>query len=182
MSIRPFQERITKTFRIAPDKDVLDRLTESGFDPSTIDALVLSHQHFDHIGDIGALPKGVDVICGPGTLEKISPGYPADQASPWRGKWLEARDFFELPPTCETRSWDGAIAVCVSPVVVERKWQHLACFDHAVDWFGDGSLWIVDTPGVRVQLSPSAFKTDWLSHVAALYRAYQCARSSHVQS
>jgi metal-dependent hydrolase (beta-lactamase superfamily II) len=39
-------------------KDVLDRLTESGFDPSTIDALVLSHQHFDHIGDISKVTPG----------------------------------------------------------------------------------------------------------------------------
>jgi glyoxylase-like metal-dependent hydrolase (beta-lactamase superfamily II) len=134
---------------VIPDKDVLDRLVEGGFDLSTIETLVLSHHHFDHIGDIDALPPQVSVVCGPGTLEEMRPGYPDDQEATWWSRWFKDRKFLEMPSTNASKGWDGPIADCVNPQEVERNWEKLGCHDHAVDWFGDGSLWLVDTPGVR---------------------------------
>lgn len=128
---------------------MITRLEEERFDTSIIDALVLSHHHFDHIGDISALPSHTKVVCGPGTLKAMQPGYPEDESSTWWSKWFVERDFLELPPTEKTEDWDGSIEEFANPKSAARKWRKVACYDHAVDWFGDGSFWIVETPGVR---------------------------------
>lgn len=145
---RALRDRIFKLFDIVPDKDVMARLAEGNFDMSTIDALVLSHHHFDHIGDISTLPPHAKVICGPGTLQAMQPGYPEDESSPWWSKWFEEHEFLELPSTEIMEKWEGPIAEFATSKKAARKWQKVACYEHAVDWFGDGSLWFVDTPGV----------------------------------
>lgn len=131
-----------------PGQDVIARLHEGNFNSSSIDALVLSHHHFDHVGDLSTLPPHTKVVCGPGTVKAMQPGYPKDESSPWWSKWFEERDFLELPATEKTEDWQGSIAVFANPEKAARRWKKVACYDHAVDWFGDGSLWFVDTPGV----------------------------------
>lgn len=162
-----------------PDKDVLTRLAEGGFDLSTIDALILSHHHFDHFGAIDALPPGVNIVCGRGTLEEMRPGYPEDGEAPWWSRWFKERTFLELPSTRESQGWDGMIGDCTNPADAERRWQKLGCYDHAVDWFGDGSLWFVDTPGVRQHLDALVPVLIGVLPVTALHRAYQRTRSRY---
>lgn len=137
-----------KTFRLMPGQDVISRLTEKGFNVTEIDALVLSHSHFDHIGDMDSLPTKTRVVCGPGTLEAMRPGYPKNEQSEWWSKWFEEREFLELPSTDIKDIWNSATGSKLNSKNTDMKWQTLACYDNALDWFGDGSFWIVDTPGV----------------------------------
>jgi hypothetical protein len=32
---------------------------------------------------------------------------------------------------------------------VKNKWGRGECLQHGLDWFGDGSLWVLDAPGVQ---------------------------------
>jgi glyoxylase-like metal-dependent hydrolase (beta-lactamase superfamily II) len=137
-----------KTFRLMPGQDVISRLTEKGFNATEIDALVLSHSHFDHIGDMDSLPRTTQVICGPGTLKAMRPGYPKNEHSEWWSKWFEEREFLELPSTDIKDKWNSATGSKLNSKNTDMKWQTLACYDNALDGFGDGSFWIVDTPGV----------------------------------
>ena len=46
------------------------------------------------------------------------------------------------------REWTGEISTLPSGRGKGRRWERVGCFDNGVDWFGDGSLWLIDTPGV----------------------------------
>jgi hypothetical protein len=82
-------------------------------------------------------------------LESIGPGYPHDPNSAWPAEWLKKYNFVELPAPSAAGSekWTGEIAEVALPGK-ERKWEKVGCFDNGVDWFGDGSFWLIDTPGV----------------------------------
>jgi len=73
-------------------KTMNEVLREGGQDDTKIDAVVWSHWHFDHTGDISLFPTSTDLYVGPGFKEAFMPGYPAKQDSPM----LEA-DFKYLP-------------------------------------------------------------------------------------
>lgn len=63
-------------------------------------------------------------------LQGLNPGYPGDPKSFYPSNLLpKARTRF-LPSTSDT-----------------SKWKKIGPFDHALDFFSDGSLYIVDTPG-----------------------------------
>jgi len=49
------------------------------------------------------------------------------------------------------KEWKGEIATVAMPGR-GRKWERVGCFDIGVDWFGDGSFWLIDTPGVSPSL------------------------------
>lgn len=96
------------------------------------------------------------ITLGLSSLESIEPGFPADQNAAWPTSWLETYTFLELPTADIAGTWDGGIADVWNPVKVERRWGKVGCFDRAVDWFGDGSLWFLDAPGVgRLRSLPS---------------------------
>jgi hypothetical protein len=101
------------------------------------------------------------IILGPNSLESIGPGYPHDPNAAWPASWLEKYEFIELPPpdAIGDKEWEGQIAEVENLKREKRKWEKVGCFDHGVDWFGDGSLWLIDTPGV----SPLLFSTRQMS-------------------
>ena len=87
-----------------------------------------SHFHWDHAGDPSTFPSTTALIVGPGTKENFLPGYPADPKShilksDYAGRELREVGFSETP-------------------------LHIGPF-RAVDWFGDGSFYLLDSPGVR---------------------------------
>lgn len=101
-------------------------------------------------GDMDTLPNPPPpILLGPDSLESIGKGYPEDVNAAWPSSWLKKFDFYELPaPTSDTLGiWTGKIAELDEGS--EKKWEKVGCFDHGVDWFGDGSLWFLDAPGVR---------------------------------
>ena len=71
---------IIKGLRI--DKDVNDILSEAGIDLNTIDAIVWSHWHWDHIGAAENFPSTAQIVVGPGFVDNFTPGYPANSEAP----------------------------------------------------------------------------------------------------
>lgn len=102
-------------------------------------------------GDLDTLPStNIPILVGPGTIASVSPGYPKDQNQEWPSSWLEKYNFVELPdPSAgEDQVFTGELAQLMGPG--EHTYQPVGPFKHGVDWFGDGSLWFVDAPGVSL--------------------------------
>jgi len=100
-------------------QDVAESLAKGGTAPSEISTICLSHVHFDHAGDTTLFPQSTFLV-GEGAKHAIEHRFP-----------LVAVD---LPPT-RTKY--------LSPA----EWQPLGPFPHALDFYGDGSLYIVDAFG-----------------------------------
>ena len=86
-----------------------------------------SHFHFDHTGDPSTFPASTDLIVGPGFKQAFVPGYPANPEAPILEQNYEGRNLREI--TFE----EGNLKI--------GKFR-------AMDYFGDGSFYLLDTPGV----------------------------------
>ncbi|PTB75126.1 Metallo-hydrolase/oxidoreductase [Trichoderma longibrachiatum ATCC 18648] len=125
--IPPATRSINHIFEPYVPKDARDLLAEGPVPPDSLSAIILSHIHFDHVGDPSLFPD-VPYIAGPGTKAAALPGYPVDPNSPVLSSLLTRDNYTELSRT-------------------EDAWTSLGPFPHAHDFFGDGSFYIVDTPG-----------------------------------
>jgi hypothetical protein len=99
----------------------------------TSDDIIWSHSHWDHMGSPNLFPHSTNLCYGKGT--GVFPGYPHNPTSN-----LNAEDF-------EGRK-------CVE---IDCKDLHIGPFP-AHDFYGDGSLYLLDTPG------------HWPGHLCALAR------------
>ena len=140
---------LKKLFKATAGPGPIKRLEQGGYDIDKITEVILSHEHFDHFGDLDTLSPKVKVILGPGSLASIGSGYPEDPNGSWPKKWLEEKQLVELPSPDQRGPWSNESAtVGAGDLPVAREWQQLACFEHAVDWFGDGSFWLAVNEGV----------------------------------
>ncbi|KAI0028034.1 Metallo-hydrolase/oxidoreductase [Vararia minispora EC-137] len=107
--------------------DAAERVASGGLDPARVSQLVISHAHWDHIGDLSRFPHA-RIVVSSGTYELSRSGYPADPKSPF------AQDLFSPERTRVLDPFDGT-------------WAALGPFDRALDLLGDGSAYVVDAPG-----------------------------------
>ncbi|KAK1230351.1 hypothetical protein PQX77_006561 [Marasmius sp. AFHP31] len=106
-------------------QDALESLEKGGRSPSEVDFVCLSHVHFDHVGDTRPFTKATFLV-GSGAKSLVSPGYPADPDSGYAS---------DLLPEGRTNFLDMS------------DWKPLGPFPRALDFFGDGSLYITDAAG-----------------------------------
>ncbi|KZT21028.1 Metallo-hydrolase/oxidoreductase [Neolentinus lepideus HHB14362 ss-1] len=127
------------------EKDVATRLKEGGVDLGSVDTIIWSHSHIDHTGDPSTFPSTTELVIGPGTKEAFFPPYPEGPNSPLLASNFEGRKVTELNPEQFTLTIGGF---------------------KALDYFGDGSLYLLDTPGhcpghitglARVTITPLTF-------------------------
>ncbi|KAF2098452.1 metallo-beta-lactamase superfamily protein [Rhizodiscina lignyota] len=135
------------TWDLYTEKNVADILTETGIDTKSIEAVIWSHWHFDHIGDPSTFPKSTDLIVGPGFKEALLPGYPANENAPFLESDYSGRSLREI----DFEKEGGGLTL-----------GRFAAFDY----FGDGSFYLLDAPGhavghicglARTSLSPPTF-------------------------
>ncbi|KAI0850371.1 beta-lactamase-like protein [Daldinia vernicosa] len=127
-------------------KHVREILDEQGVDTKSIEAVIWSHSHFDHTGNPSTFEPSTALIVGPGTKKAVFPGYPANPNSPFllesdhAGREVKELDFS-------------------SSNIKIGKFS-------AIDYFGDGSFYFLDTPGhcighicgfARVTSNPDSF-------------------------
>ncbi|KAH8807342.1 beta-lactamase-like protein [Xylogone sp. PMI_703] len=130
----------TRGWVITADKDIDEVLTANGVSLDTIESVVWSHWHWDHIGNMSSFPSSTELIVGPGFKDAFSPGYPSKQDSSIHERDLSGRTVREL-----NFHGDQAIEIGGFP---------------AIDLFGDGSFYILDTPGHAVGHISGLARTD----------------------
>ncbi|EJD54957.1 Metallo-hydrolase/oxidoreductase [Auricularia subglabra TFB-10046 SS5] len=119
------QRLIREYFALDAPRDVADSLRAGGLDPGAVDFVAISHFHFDHVGDPNPFARAT-FLAGGGGAALLDKGYPTDPTSTFE------RD---LLPRDRTVFLDFAAAAPLGP------------FARALDYFGDGSLYVVDAPG-----------------------------------
>ncbi|KEF58314.1 uncharacterized protein A1O9_06240 [Exophiala aquamarina CBS 119918] len=113
---------------IRTPKEVIDVLEENQVPGSHINTVIWSHWHWDHIGDPSRFPSTTDLIVGPGFMKNFYPGYPSKVDSPVRESDFRGRKVIEIGFE------DSRRATTVGDF-------------RAHDFFGDGSFYLLDTPG-----------------------------------
>lgn len=121
--------------------DVSEALQAGGLKPSEIDFVMLSHVHWDHVGTPSDF-SSAEFVVGSGTLHLLAHGggplYPAEI---FNADELPKERTRELPPV---RIEDESHAYSRR---TDHEWKALAGFPATVDFFGDGSLYVIDAPG-----------------------------------
>ncbi|KAG8631915.1 hypothetical protein KVT40_001055 [Elsinoe batatas] len=120
----------TTKYKIQVEKNVADILRDGGVELETIEAVVWSHWHWDHIGDPSSFPSSTDLIVGPGFKSAMLPGAPANPESPILEKDYQGRNLREI-------GFEDPLAL------------RIANF-RAHDYFSDGSFYLLDSPGHAV--------------------------------
>lgn len=121
--------------------DCADSLRKGGLEPAKdIDYVILSHVHWDHEGTPSDFSNSQFVV-GSGTLHLLENGAPPHYPKEIFDAELLPRDRTrELPPVKSDSS-------TAHPTQTDHKWEPFAGFPATVDFFGDGSMYIVDSPG-----------------------------------
>lgn len=114
------------------ERGVREILEQHGVPGSSIEAVVWSHWHFDHTGDPSTFDPHTALLVGPGFKDALLPGYPADPDAPILEADYAGRELRELRFGGDA---PGAAKV--------------GRFD-ALDYFGDGSFYLLDSPGHTV--------------------------------
>lgn len=136
------QTHISNRRPVEAKPDVADSLRKGGLDPANdIDHVMVSHVHWDHVGTPEDFPKSQFVV-GSGTLHLLDNGagshYPKEIFDP---ELLPRDRTLELPPS------ESSNPATAASKQTKHQWKPLAGFPATIDFFGDGSLYVVDSPG-----------------------------------
>ncbi|KAG6995470.1 hypothetical protein G7Y79_00045g081410 [Physcia stellaris] len=127
-------------------KSVNEVLRDGGEDDSDVGAVVWSHWHWDHTGDISLFPDSTDLYVGPGFKEAFMPGYPSKKDSPMlESDFNKCLRRYGSPRARLTESLRGRNVHEVSFDSSKKIGQY-----PSFDLFGDGSFYILDVPGHAV--------------------------------
>lgn len=113
---------------IDTENNVADQLTAANVPLESINAIIWSHHHIDHIGDPSLFPPSTSLIVGPGfKSEKTTfPGYPANPNALVVDDAFHGRDLIELDFSTTSVNIGGF---------------------PAIDFFNDGSFYILRSQG-----------------------------------
>ncbi|KAJ7730183.1 beta-lactamase-like protein [Mycena metata] len=107
----------------SPGRDIIELLQDGGIALSSISAVIWSHAHFDHIGDISKFPNTTGLVIGSETDTNTYPQFP--DASLVESDFA-GREVTKLNFAAANLSFSGL---------------------KAIDYFGDGSFYLLNTPG-----------------------------------
>jgi len=110
--------------------DVPEILTSASIPLTSIDSIIWSHHHIEHTGDPSLFPPTTSLVVGPGFKSDPGsyPGFPVNPDALLHQSCFEGRDLIEL---------DFSSSSSVLKIGGLR----------AIDWFNDGSLYLIEAPG-----------------------------------
>ncbi|KAF7356511.1 Metallo-beta-lactamase superfamily protein [Mycena venus] len=104
-------------------KDITELLQDGGISLASIDEVIWSHVHFDHIGDMSKFPNSTGLVIGSETDTTTYPEFPN--------------------ATLQTSDFAGHKVTKIDFAAANLTFSGMK----AVDYFGDGSLYLLNTPG-----------------------------------
>lgn len=110
---------------LSVEKDIHEIVQDAGIPLESLSAMIWSHWHWDHHGAPEKYPSHVKVVVGPGFKHNFMPGYPTNPDAYLLDANFEGREVHEITFTGKFK---------------------IGGF-RAHDYFGDGSLYLLDTPG-----------------------------------
>lgn len=121
---------VERNFQISVEKDVYEILKENGMDVDggAIASIVWSHHHWDHVGDPSRFPASTELVVGPGFQAAHLPAYPTRKDATLMDTDFQGREVREID------------------IKSEGQGLQIGRFN-AYDYFGDGSFYLLDTPG-----------------------------------
>lgn len=152
---KPLYDHAMTRQPLSGEPDTVASLALGGLTPDDIDMVIFSHLHWDHIGTPSDYPSATYVI-GPGAAALINGTRQLSNGSHshFEKGILDLSRTIELPdveyPGTPPPFEDNAI---LEPNSLERcglfakAWRSKGLFQHTLDIFGDGSLYIVSAPG-----------------------------------
>lgn len=126
--------------------DVPALLQSHGHDLTSIESVIWSHAHWDHVGDPSAFPHSTDLIVGSGFKTACLPGYPTDSSAMVLDSAFQQRNVREI----DFASTD----LCIGGF-------------RATDYFGDGSFFLLETSGHTAYHLSALLRTTETSWVFA---------------
>jgi len=107
------------------NKDVAESLNEAGVEPTDVHTIIISHLHWDHIGDHHSYTKAQFLMGGPARA-LIEDGYPVNPNS---------------------RTLQNSVPESRTTYLSYDDWEPVGPFERGLDYFGDGSLYLIDAVG-----------------------------------
>jgi glyoxylase-like metal-dependent hydrolase (beta-lactamase superfamily II) len=154
------REHIAQRQPVITDPDCAASLrtseAETPLDPAKdIDYVILSHVHWDHVGTSSDFAEATFCV-GSGTLDLLKNGAgPLYPAALFNDDELDAARTIEFPPvggnvnpgTPEHTPIPPDTKATLPPSAGEWAWRALAGFPAVLDFFDDGSVYVIDSPG-----------------------------------
>jgi len=135
------QDHIAQRQPTTVSPDATESLRKGGLDPKDVDTVMLSHVHWDHVGTPSDFPNS-EFVVGSGTMHLLAHGggvlYPAEI---FNADELPSAPTRELPPVRD------ADALRAFHRQTTHTWKPLAGFPASIDFYSDGSLYVIDAPG-----------------------------------
>lgn len=125
-SMKPLLAGPEKVMAIDVVQDIPDTLKLHNIHLSTINAIIWSHSHIDHIGDPSDFPPTTELVVGPGFKAHSILAYPSNPNSPLLDDAFQGRSIREVDFSNSTTTVSGF---------------------RAIDYFGDTSFWLLEAPG-----------------------------------
>ncbi len=146
---KPNYKTFEKKWNVDAGRGVAKILQSMNIPVESIQAVILGHNHVDHVGDLRTFPPSVDLVVGPDTvrLDELADAMDVTKET------LEERTVRYM-----SREKD--------------KWQDVGTFK-GHNYFGDGSLFILDAPGVSNYLVYSIRCADMPNDYIAYSWAYR---------
>jgi len=116
---------IKSTYPVQVRQDVVESLAKGGIPPTKIDYVCLSHCHWDHTGNTLPFTDSTFLV-GSACQSLFNSPYPQDP---------NGRFSSDLLPEGRTKFLEPG------------DWKSIGPFPRSLDFFGDGSLYIIDAPG-----------------------------------
>ncbi|KAL8643540.1 MAG: hypothetical protein Q9226_008298 [Calogaya cf. arnoldii] len=115
-----------KGWSVTVEKGVNEILKDGGVEPGCINTIIWSHYHWDHSGDPSTFPHSTHLVVGPGFKDAFVPAYPSKPNCPIHESDYANRELREI-------SFDSDLEIGGYK---------------AFDYFGNGSFYLLDSPGV----------------------------------
>lgn len=135
------QHHISQRQPTVVSPDAAESLQKGGLKPEDVDIVILSHVHWDHVGTASDFTKA-EFVVGSGTMHLLANGggplYPAEIFNPDELPRERTKELLPVRPAHAEKAFQRQTT---------HSWKPLGPFKAVVDFFGDGSLYIVDAPG-----------------------------------